>query len=209
MENIEDLPENKHFTKFSEIEGFYPVIKQGQGIFTLLLTRRDDAFLIRRSIKNTLLNIARESAVDIVAARKKARRITGKGHEVPLPLEPGRILVPLRVFHAQPGGEGVLGYFILDIVREVSRGETPGFASCLTLTGNRHIDLISSPATVERQLALARLLQNEYWRHNGDRSEGCSANSSANSSASLVRDASANYLPLILAELSRLGHSAE
>ncbi len=203
MDNIENLPENKHFLKFREIEGFYPVIKQGQGIFTLLLTRHDGTFLIRRTIKNTLLNIARESAVDIVAARKKARRITGKGHEVPLPLEPGRILVPLRVFHPQPGGEGVLGYFILDIVREVSQGDTAGFASRLTLTGGRQIDLISAPATVQRQLALGRLLQNEYWRH----SSGGTGEASGNSG--LIRDASASYLPLILAELSRLGRAPE
>ncbi len=154
--------------------------------------------LSRRSIRYILAHLAREAAVDLVAARKKSGRITGKRHEVPLPLEPGEVLVPLRTFRPLPGSEGSLGYFSLDAIAEVTNNHKEGFFSTLQLKTGQQIDLITNAATARRQVALGRLLLNEFWQGGAYGSHGFAA------LANHLGEHPAAYLPLLLAELTRL-----
>ncbi|MBP2636904.1 MAG: hypothetical protein H6Q72_2811 [Firmicutes bacterium] len=126
------------------------VIYSADGTTTILASRT----------RTVIQRLARSQAVDLAALRARTRSVTERTNLEPLPLAPGLILVPVKIRRPRIAGDSTTGYINLHTIAGVCQNTKKPYQTTITLSGKTEIPVLWTPATVNRQLALARLAAN-------------------------------------------------
>lgn len=108
-------------------------------------------------IRTVLRRLARLRAIDLGALRSRTRAATERRNLEPLPLAPGLVLVPVKVRQPRVAGDTTTGYINFHAVTTVAANKNKPYQTTVTLAGKTELPVLWTPATVNRQLALARL----------------------------------------------------
>lgn len=108
-------------------------------------------------VRAVIGRLAKSRAVDLAALRARIRADTERKNLEPLPLAPGLVLVPVKVRKPRVTGDSTTGYVNFHAVTAVCANPNTPYQTTVTLSGKTEIPVIWTTATVNRQLALARL----------------------------------------------------
>lgn len=104
-----------------------------------------------------LQRLLKSLAIDLTALRRRVRGLTERTNLEPLPLSAGLVLVPLKVRRPRISGDATIGYINLYAVDKVCASAAKPYQATVTLSGRHELPLLWTAATINRQLALARL----------------------------------------------------
>lgn len=108
-------------------------------------------------VRAVIQRLAKSRAIDLATLRSQIRTLTERTNLEPLPLAPGLVLVPVKVRRPRIAGDATTGYINFHAINTVSTSTKKPYQTTITLSGKTEIPVLWTTATVNRQLALARL----------------------------------------------------
>ena len=127
------------------------------GDSTRIITRDGGIVTLTSRIRTVIRHLAQSRVVDLAALKTKARLATARQNLSPLPLAPELVLVPLKVRRPRVAGDITTGYINMYAISAVKANRHRPYQATLILAGTTELPVIWTVATVQRQLALARL----------------------------------------------------
>ncbi len=127
------------------------------GDSTTIIAADGSVTILSSRVRAVLHRLARVRAIDLSALRTRIRATTERRNLEPLPLAPGLVLVPVKVRQPRVAGDTTTGYINFHAVTSVTANKNKPYQTTVTLSGKTEIPVLWTPATVNRQLALARL----------------------------------------------------
>lgn len=108
-------------------------------------------------VRAVIGRLAKSRAIDLAALKARIRVDIERKNLEPLPLAPGLVLVPVKVRKPRVAGDSTTGYVNFHAVTAVCANTNKPYQTTITLSGKTKLPVIWTNATVNRQLALARL----------------------------------------------------
>ncbi|HWR09566.1 hypothetical protein [Sporomusa sp.] len=130
---------------------------QATGDSTTIIAADGSTTCLTSRVRTVIHRLAKTRAVDLSALRTKTRAATERKNLEPLPLAPGLVLVPVKVRRPRVAGDTTTGYVNLHAVTAVVTNKNKPYQTTVRLSGKTEIPVLWTPATVNHQLALARL----------------------------------------------------
>lgn len=139
-----------------QIEALLPIYDRGN--VTMVFTGDGGELVIRKTCKTVLRNLAKCCNTDLMAARKNCGQIVNKKLQVPIPLLPMLLLLPVK-FRENPLGknDGTLGYLNFYQIKNLSRAK--GGKSKITFYSEREILVPITFRTMKEYFKNARLVE--------------------------------------------------
>ncbi len=132
------------------------------GDCTRILTAGGHTATITKPCCTLIRQLARSLATDITVIYTRTARITQRSLLRILPLTPKLVLVPVKVRKPKIAGDASTGYINFHAVGQVLTIRAPAGKAAIQLTDGREIVTCWAPATVNKQLQLARLVLAQY-----------------------------------------------
>ncbi|HWR45803.1 hypothetical protein [Sporomusa sp.] len=128
-----------------------------RGDSTIIIADDGNTTTLDSRVHAIIRRLAKTRAVDLAALRARTRAVTERKNLEPLPLAPGLILVPVKVRQPRVAGDTTIGYVNFHAVTAVCVNKNKPYQATVTLSGKTELPVLWTPATVNHQLALARL----------------------------------------------------
>jgi hypothetical protein len=120
-----------------------------------------------RSIRSIYRILARFYAVDLVAARQHYRKLLGQANGIPLPFSAQLVFCPLKMRVPRCPGDFTLGYVSYRQVAEVKDFRQGDYRCQVVLQNGIRLFSLNRVAFLQKQMALARLVENHYLETQG------------------------------------------
>lgn len=127
------------------------------GDSTTIFSINGSATILTSRVRAVIQRLAKSRAVDLAALRSQVRALTERTNLEPLPLAPGLVLVPVKVRQPRIAGDTTTGYINFYAVDTICPNTNKPYQTTIMLSGKTEIPVLWTTATVNRQLALARL----------------------------------------------------
>lgn len=127
------------------------------GDSTRIITRDGGLITLTARIRTIIRQLAQSRAVDLAVLKTNARLATARKNLSPLPLAPGLVLAPLKIRRPRISGDITTGYVNIYATAAVKANPHQPYQATIILAGATELPVMWSVATVQRQLALARL----------------------------------------------------
>ncbi|SMC39659.1 hypothetical protein [Sporomusa malonica] len=141
------------YTRIAAILPCYSAV----GDSTTIISADGSTTTLTSRVRAVIHRLARSRAIDLTALRANTRAATERKNLEPLPLAPGLVLVPVKVRQPRVAGDTTTGYVNFHTVTAVCVSKNKPYQATITLSGKTEIPILWTAATVNRQLALARL----------------------------------------------------
>lgn len=149
-----------------EVAAVKPVYtKTGDG--TEIILTNGEVIQDPRSIRSVYRVLARLYAVDVVAARQYYRKVLGQANGIPLPFSAQLVLCPVKMRIPRCRGDFTLGYVSYRQVAKVEDLAGEDYRSVIVLQNGVKLFCLNRPAFLQKQMALARLVENHYFEAQG------------------------------------------
>jgi len=155
------------------LAAFLPVYDDGN--VTQVLTSSGKQFLVRRTCKTVLKNLARFYNIDLTAAREHYGKAVNKKQGVPIPFASNLLLIPVKA-RKNPLGEndGTLGYVNYREIRDVEDGKE---GSChIIFKCDKELEVLVSKDTMKEYIKNAQLVESCFLNRHFDGSNGANKN---------------------------------
>jgi len=127
---------------------------------TRVVLEDGESWVDPRPVTVVLKGIARWFGVDLTALRERYGEILGRKLNVPLPLSPKLVLLPLKMRTPLVQKDGTTGYVVTRLVERIVPVAGPGCN--VELAGGLRIDCLQSPEHALQQWRNARIVQTFY-----------------------------------------------
>lgn len=147
------------------IAAFLPIYEDGN--VTQVLTSSGKQFLVRRTCKTVLKNLARFYNIDLAAVREYYGRAVNKKQGVPIPMTTNLLLIPVKS-RKNPLGEndGTFGYVNFREIKQVTDGKD---GNChITFQCNKELEVLVSQTTMKEYMKNAQLVESIFLNRHFD-----------------------------------------
>ncbi|BBB91676.1 MAG TPA: hypothetical protein PKA28_09085 [Methylomusa anaerophila] len=141
---------------FERIAAIIPAYNTS-GDSTIIISTDGKSTTLSARVPRVILRLARSRAIDLNELKNKVRALTQRTLLPPLPITPRLVLIPVKTRLPRIAGDATYGYINLHTVKEVYRSNNKPYHSLIKIAGQTEIPVLWSAASVNRQLALARL----------------------------------------------------
>ncbi len=144
-----------------QIVALKPVNAKGIGEATEIYTKSGEMMLDPHGIKSVLRAYIRPWCLDIIALRRAYGPLCGATLAVPLPLEPGHVLVPIKMRTALIKDDAAYGFVDLDSVtgvESVTRKSADDDARTVIQLGQLELTTSATLKHVQNRLAKGRVV---------------------------------------------------
>ncbi|HHX24204.1 MAG: competence protein ComK [Tepidanaerobacteraceae bacterium] len=150
--NVEEILE-------TGLAAMVPVYEEGN--VTKVFARDGTVFLIRKTCKTVLKNLARFYGVDLAATRNYYGSCINKKQGVPIPMAANLLLIPVKA-RKNPLGEndGTLGYVNFQEIKEVTDSQEG--RCCITFQCEKNLLTLVSRKTMREYIKNAQLVKSLY-----------------------------------------------
>lgn len=147
------------------LAAFLPIYDDGN--VTQVLTSCGKEFVVRKTCKTVLKNLARFYNVDLVAVREYYGKAVNKKQGVPIPLTTNLLLIPVKA-RKNPLGEndGTFGYVNFREIKQVADG-TDGKCH-IVFQSDAKLEVLLSKSTMMEYIKNARLVENIFLKRHFD-----------------------------------------
>lgn len=147
------------------LAAFLPIYDDGN--VTQVLTSCGKEFVVRKTCKTVLKNLARFYNVDLVAVREYYGKVVNKKQGVPIPLTTNLLLIPVKA-RKNPLGEndGTFGYVNFREIKQVADG-TDGTCH-IVFQSDAKLEVLLSKGTMMEYIKNARLVENIFLKRHFD-----------------------------------------
>jgi hypothetical protein len=144
-----------------ELAMLMPIYVPGGGDMTEIVTEGGERWIDPRPVPLVLKSVARYYGVDLVAVRERYGDILGRRLNVPLPLSPHLVLIPLKMRLPRVQKDGTTGYVATRCIERIRPCEEPN-RCCLLLGGVVEVECLQSLEFVKQQVRRARIVETFY-----------------------------------------------
>jgi len=141
--------------RWREINALFPVYDTDGGNATVVLFAGGERQVDSRKTRTLVSTLARLFAVDLDVLKQRYGRHLERERELPLPLHPDLVLVPVRMRRPLGKDHGALGYLVRRQVVGCGAGKAGEVAAVITFADGTCLGCLNNPATIRRQLRLA------------------------------------------------------
>ncbi|WP_213950737.1 competence protein ComK [Tepidanaerobacter syntrophicus] len=145
-----------------KVAALLPIYDRGN--VTIFIAGDGEKIVIRKTCKTVLKTLAHCHNVDLVAARKNCGKVLNKKLQVPIPLTPKTLLIPVK-FREKPLGknDGALGYLNFFQIKEVNEAKN---RKCIVSFYNGvKLKVPITCETMKEYLKNARIVERIFLRH--------------------------------------------
>lgn len=157
---------NQDFFQRHDIWAFIPEYLKGIGEITRVLVSQGDDHLMSITLRTFKARMCKHYSIDYESSRKKFGKIIGSVNCIPLPINPSKIFLQLKVRTPEFKGDGAMGYIDLNSIRSY-RPKKDKKGTDIILKDGRIVQVLYSVSTINKHMKNAKLILECYKRERG------------------------------------------